>query len=87
MDVSAQETVKPVEDQAMEFALKKLESYGFHTSRCSEALVKADHDVGKAFEILMTELFQLSYDIPSGVLLFFSVNSFASAFQVLSSSL
>ena len=67
MDFSApQENEKPVEDQVMEFALKKMESYGFHKSRCSEALVKANHDVGKAFENLMTELFELVYDIPQG---------------------
>ena len=67
MDFSApQENEKPVEDQVMEFALKKMESYGFHKSRCSEALVKANHDVGKAFENLMTELFELVYDVPQG---------------------
>ena len=67
MDFSApQENEKPVEDQVMEFALKKMESYGFHKSRCSDALVKANHDVGKAFEDLMTELFELAYDIPQG---------------------
>ena len=67
MDFSApQENEKPVEDQVMEFALKKMESYGFHKSRCSEALIKANHDVGKAFEDLMTELFELVYDVPQG---------------------
>ena len=67
MDFSApQENEKPVEDQVMEFALKKMESYGFHKSRCSDALIKANHDVGKAFEDLMTELFELVYDVPQG---------------------
>ena len=42
------------------FAQKKLESYGFHATRCAEALSKSDDDVGKAFELLMTELFELN---------------------------
>ena len=67
MNFSApQENEKPVEDQVMEFALKKMESYGFHKSRCQKALVKANHDVGNAFEDLMTELFELVYDVPQG---------------------
>ena len=42
------------------FAIKKLESYGFHITRCTEALEKSNDDVGKAFELLMTDLFELN---------------------------
>ena len=66
IDFSAKENTKPIEDQAMEFALKKLESYGFHKTRCAEALIGNNHDVGEAFEHLMIELFELVYDVPEG---------------------
>jgi ATP-dependent RNA helicase DHX57 len=53
---------KVVDDDAAQmdkYAIKKLESYGFHPSRCVEALSKANQDVGLAFELLMAECFGL----------------------------
>ncbi len=49
------------------FALKKLEAYGFHPARCAEALSKSkDGDVGIAFESLMADCFNLKFDSSSG---------------------
>ena len=61
IDFSNREEEKP-EETYDQFALKKLESYGFHSSRCIEALNKANGDVGQAFEDLMVDLFQLNLE-------------------------
>ena len=39
--------VNDPDSQKDTFGIKKLESYGFHTSRCVEALEKANDDVGQ----------------------------------------
>ena len=62
IDFSKEPVEKSEEEKYDEFALKKLESYGFHNSRCIESLNKANGDVGQAFENLMVDLFELSLE-------------------------
>ena len=61
IDYSRETEVKE-EETYDQFALKKLESYGFHSSRCIEALNNSNGDVGQAFEKLMVDLFQLDLE-------------------------
>ena len=61
IDFSRESEVKD-EESYDKFALKKLESYGFHSSRCVEALNQNNGDVGQAFEKLMVDLFQLDLE-------------------------
>ena len=60
MDFSQTQSKNPADSQS-DFALKKLQSYGFHKTRCIEALSKNDDDFGLAFEHLMKELFELEF--------------------------
>lgn len=61
MNFAASAEEQEPDDEIMdEFAIKKLESYGFHRSRCIEALKNANF--GQAFETLMCDLFQLSFE-------------------------
>ena len=59
MDFSQEPKAK---EEPSDFALKKLESYGFHKSRCTEALSKHSDDFGLAFESLMSEMFDLNFE-------------------------
>ena len=61
-DFSKEPIEKSEEEKYDEFALKKLESYGFHNSRCIESLNKVNGDVGQAFENLMVNLFELNLE-------------------------
>ena len=44
------------------FALVKLESFGFHQSRCIQSLKDNEGDVGRALEKLMSDCFDLGLD-------------------------
>jgi len=54
-------------DGVSQFAVKKLEEYGFHTSRCVQALRDNDDDAGTALEALVEEGFGSGQDLSEEV--------------------
>ncbi|XP_011138730.1 putative ATP-dependent RNA helicase DHX57 isoform X2 [Harpegnathos saltator] len=64
VDYSSKDTIPKNEEQIIrEFATSKLESYGFHASHCTEALMHTDGDLGKALEVLFYKYYGIE-DIP-----------------------
>ena len=49
----SQPKINDSESQKDEFGIKKLESYGFHSTRCVEFLEKANDDVGLVSELVI----------------------------------
>ncbi|XP_076282240.1 putative ATP-dependent RNA helicase DHX57 [Lasioglossum baleicum] len=58
VDYSSKDITPKTEEQiTRQFAIVKLESYGFHQSHCVEALIYTKGDMGKALEILFSKYY------------------------------
>ncbi|XP_031831069.1 putative ATP-dependent RNA helicase DHX57 [Nomia melanderi] len=60
VDYSSKDITPKTEEQiTRQFAIAKLESYGFHQSHCIEALIHTEGDMGKALEILFFKYYNV----------------------------
>ncbi|XP_076381687.1 putative ATP-dependent RNA helicase DHX57 [Megalopta genalis] len=60
VDYSSKDVTPKTEEQiTRQFAIVKLESYGFHQSHCIEALIHTKGDMGKALEILFSKYYEV----------------------------
>ncbi|XP_078039431.1 putative ATP-dependent RNA helicase DHX57 [Augochlora pura] len=60
VDYSSKDATPKTEEQiTRQFAIVKLQSYGFHQSHCIEALIHTKGDMGRALEILFSKYYEV----------------------------